>query len=565
MIGKKIRNPAKGAALRVRVQRLADYIDQPESAPPNARAAAHAAQAARVEGLADYARRPFAEPAREKCIHGGARGFQATTRAGQKTEMLALAEESAHSKDPINHSVLSWPAGEQPTPAQVEEAVDLFLDELGLTGHQVLYGLHADTDHRHLHLMVNRVHPITRKVVEINKGFDLEALHRAVARIEHAQGWRREAHGRYRVQADGTVKRVNRSTPEGPAEPRPARGQGRRGDHPADGAPSAESMAAEEGAPLIRAARSWLELHERLAAIGLRYARAGSGARVWVGETAVKASQAGQDCRLSAVERRLGPHQPAPAGLAVAVRWPDPDRADTPRWAEYGAARRRYSAEQWEDGRAMRDRQIEEQASLSAVHRAQREALFRSVPPGGGRGAELNGQRSLLAARQAMEWAALRERQQRERAMRRAGGVGGFPGDEEWLVTGVEGAVRRRRARLIALVEIEAGAVSLQAHDLRAFVAVVYERRVDYRRADDLDGPAGFVDRGKEIVVHAEHDRDTVRAALQLAAQKWGRFQVEGDAAYRALCASVAAECGLPLGHPERQGALRAAAPGGAL
>ena len=377
MIGKKIRNPAKGAALRVRVQRLADYIDQPESAPPNARAAAHAAQAARVEGLADYARRPFAEPAREKCIHGGARGFQATTRAGQKTEMLALAEESAHSKDPINHYVLSWPAGEQPTPAQVEEAVDLFLDELGLTGHQVLYGLHADTDHLHLHLMVNRVHPITRKVVEINKGFDLEALHRAVARIEHAQGWRREAHGRYRVQADGTVKRVNRSTPEGPAEPIPARGQGRWGDRPADGAPSAEAIAAEEGAPLIRAARSWLELHERLAAIGLRYARAGSGARVWVGETAVKASQAGQDCRLSAVERRLGPHQPAPAGLAVAVRWPDPDRADTPRWAEYGAARRRYSAEQ------------------------------------------------------------------RERAMRRAGGVGGFPGDEEWRVAGVEGAVRR--------------------------------------------------------------------------------------------------------------------------
>ena len=64
--------------------------------------------------------------------------------------------------------------------------------------------------------MVNRVHPLTRKVIEINKGFDLEALHRAVARIEHVQGWRREARGRYRVQADGTVQRVNRSAPVGP-------------------------------------------------------------------------------------------------------------------------------------------------------------------------------------------------------------------------------------------------------------------------------------------------------------------------------------------------------------
>lgn len=140
-----------------------------------------------------------------KCIYGGARGFQATTRAGQKMEMLALAEESAHSKDPINHYVLSWPQGEQPTPTQIEAAVDLLLDTMGLTGHQALYGLHVDTDNVHLHLMVNRVHPITRKVIEINKGFDLEALHRAVARIEHAQGWRREARGRYRVQADGTV------------------------------------------------------------------------------------------------------------------------------------------------------------------------------------------------------------------------------------------------------------------------------------------------------------------------------------------------------------------------
>ncbi|MCB1797230.1 MAG: hypothetical protein KDJ70_22980, partial [Candidatus Competibacteraceae bacterium] len=60
-------------------------------------------------------------------------------------------------------------------------------------------------------------------------------------------------------------------------------------------------------------------------------------------------------------------------------------------------------------------------------------------------------------------------------------------------------------------------------------------------------------------IVQAEHDETAVRAALQLAAHKWGRFQVEGDAAYQALCVRLAAECGLPLGNPELQAAMRQA------
>lgn len=556
MIGKKIRNPAKGAALRVRVQRLANYIDQPESAPPNARVAARAAKAARVEGLADYAQRPTGGDLREKCIHGGARGFQATTRAGQKAEMLALAEVSAHSKDPINHYVLSWPRGEQPTPAQIEEAVDLFLDTMGLIGHQTLYGLHADTDNVHLHLMVNRVHPITRKVVEINQGFDLEALHRAVARIEYAQGWQREARGRYRVRVDGTVQR-DRHPPLELAVADAQRVRNRLASRHAGGVKSATRMAADVAAPAIRAATSWTDLHTRLAALGLRYARKGSGAVLWVGETAVKASRAGRDCSLLAVERRLGAYQPAPEGWRVAARPPEPDGSETARWAEYHAAREAHQRHKRAAAQAQRATQAGEREALRAAHRRQRDALWRSVPPGGwrGRGAELNAQRSLLAARQAAERVALLERQRRAR-MHAQAQWGHFPTDEDWLMAQTTGPTRRR-ARLIALLLEEEETLVLHARDIRGFVAIVYGRRVDYRRADAPDGPAGFVDRGREIIVQAEHDETAVRAALQLAAHKWGRFQVEGDATYQALCARLAAACGLPLGNPELQGAIQ--------
>lgn len=559
MIGKKIPNPRKSGTLGARVRRLADYINDPENTPPHARAIAHVAKAARVEGLADYAQRPTGDDLREKCIHDGARGFFTTTRNAQKAEMLALAQNSTHSKDPINHYVLSWREGEQPTPAQIEETVDVFLDTMGLVGHQTLYGLHADTDNVHLHLMVNRVNPLTRKVVEINKGFDLEALHRAVARIEHVQGWRREARGRYRVQADGTMQRVNRSAPAGPEEPVPTHGRSHRGNRHASDAKSATRIAIDLAAPAIRAARSWRELHERLAALGLRYQRKGSGAVLWVGETAVKASRAARDCSLLAVERRLGAYQPAPEGLRVAARPPEPDGPEAARWVEYQAAREAHQRHQRTAAQAQRTTQATEREALRAAHRTQRDALWRSVPPGGwrGRGAELNRQRSLLAARQAAERAALLERQRLERARAQAQG-GHFPTDKDWLAAQTPGPVRRR-ARLIALRLEEEETLVLHARDIRGFVAIVYGRRVDYRRADAPDGPAGFVDRGREIIVQAEHDETAVRAALQLAAHKWGRFQVEGDAAYQALCVRLAAECGLPLGNPELQGAIQQA------
>ena len=60
--------------------------------------------------------------------------------------MIALSQEAVRSKDTINHYVLSWREGEQPSPEQVEEAVSIFMDELGVKDHQAIYGLHADTD-----------------------------------------------------------------------------------------------------------------------------------------------------------------------------------------------------------------------------------------------------------------------------------------------------------------------------------------------------------------------------------------------------------------------------------
>jgi hypothetical protein len=80
------------------------------------------------------------------------------------------------------------------------------------------------------------------------------------------------------------------------------------------GCQSAERIAIERAAPIIAAAYSWQELHCALAAQGMRYERAGSGAKVFVGEVAVKASRVAREASFSRLEKRVGPYQGVLAG-----------------------------------------------------------------------------------------------------------------------------------------------------------------------------------------------------------------------------------------------------------
>ena len=58
----------------------------------------------------------------------------------------------------------------------------------------------------------------------------------------------------------------------------------------ATGEKSAQRIAQERGHSAIKNAKSWAELHEKLAAVGLRFEKKGSGAIIFVGEIAVKVS-----------------------------------------------------------------------------------------------------------------------------------------------------------------------------------------------------------------------------------------------------------------------------------
>ncbi|WP_082337838.1 TraI/MobA(P) family conjugative relaxase [Xanthomonas vasicola] len=513
-------------------------------------------KAKHVRDLTDYIRDPAKTNPHEKVAYTGARGFLCDDHAGQQSEMVALAMDAPRSANPINHYILSWREGEYPTPAQVEQAVEILLAEFGLAEHQALYALHQDTDNMHLHIAVNRVHPDTLKVIKPNRGFDKEAGHRAIAKIEAIQGWSSEQNARYQVDANGETIR-------GASDGRKAPSQKRRDMEVRTGEQSAERIAIEAAAPLIRDASSWTELHARLQAQGFRYERKGSGAVIWIGDVPVKASSADRGATLAALEKRLGEFQPAAPAEVLPTPLVKPIKVTAPRWAEYIAARRAHY--QAKNAAQIRLREKHELERQGVNERQQAERTDITAGTWRGKGKELNIIRSVLAAEQAAMRLRMQERQRDERR-RFQERFRPFPSYEDWLRSELspEAADQWRYrnhgpdeipARIVGDIRVDP-VETRRRKDLRDFVAEIHGDRVAYHLAGRVS-PA-FVDRGDRIDVHDAADEAAILAALQLSAEKWGTFQVTGSEAYKARCASLAARYGFVITNPELQAVIRA-------
>jgi hypothetical protein len=321
--------------------------------------------------------------------------------------MVALAMEATRSKDPVDHWLLSWKEGEQPTQAQCNEAVGILKRHLGMSSDQLaVFALHRNTENYHLHVVLNRVHPDTLRVED--KGWCIDKAHKAIAEIIHAQGWEAERNARYVADRSGQVTRTSSVR-----EPQP---RSKARDHEnATGEKSCERIAQEKAAPILLNAKSWAQVHEGLAQISMRYERKGSGAMLWVGNQPLKASCIGREFSRNRMEERLGEFQPDSRGNTMPQQphIAEPLRPDMPtNWAEYRkvleASRKQKDAAQV---RQRIDHHVAREMQ-SAEFRKERSALYQD---GKWSGNALNVARSLLAADHAMRRAELIERQKRER------------------------------------------------------------------------------------------------------------------------------------------------------
>jgi hypothetical protein len=270
-------------------------------------------KASRSRHLVNYMLNPMSKGGSEKCTYASARGFISGTTRGWIAELAAVAMQSVRSKDPLGHYCLSWQYDERPSHDQVEQAVDVLMAQFGLKNHQCIYSLHEDTDNIHLHVLVNRVDLSTGRATEINKGFDIEAGHRAIAVIESLQGWKSEKNARYEVKASGSVaiKPLRNEIRE--AQPR----QKRQDIEWRTGEKSAERLAIEVMEKVLFKVGSWEELHSTLANHGMRYEKFGSGAKIFWGDVPLKVSSVNRSATIKVLEGRFGPYEASAIGSPI--------------------------------------------------------------------------------------------------------------------------------------------------------------------------------------------------------------------------------------------------------
>ena len=185
---------------------------------------------------------------------------------------------------PVYHVAIAFDPDDRPTDAEVRGAVDRTLEDLGLEKHQALVVRHNDTDHAHVHVMVNRVGEDGRVWSPWRERVRLRSSMEAQ---ERELGVRRTGRN-----ADGERAREREA-----GVPDRARGDVR------GYASEVRSKALGD----LKGARSWADLDRRLERHGWRVERRGQGAVVTDGAREAKLSSVARSVSRSKLEKRLGP------------------------------------------------------------------------------------------------------------------------------------------------------------------------------------------------------------------------------------------------------------------
>lgn len=517
MIIKKVKNPKKSTSKSERIRRLILYVASPEKTDTS-----------------------------EKCIYFGARGFLTDLLNSQIAEMIALATEAARSADTVNHYVLSWKRGESPTTEQVDEAVTLLQKEMGLNQHQIVYGLHADTDNRHLHVVVNRVGPETFRCTEINKGFDIEAGHRAIALIEHHQRWSREQNGLYQVGPDGKLIRCDRHR-EGAA---PVKTDSKKVER-RTGKRSIRDVAIEEAVPVIKEATCWADVHEGLAQKGTRYRRHGNGGVIMIGDSAVKASQADRQISFIKLQLRLGPYEEPDQAAEISadgtLTIPLQVRPNDVDLSDYHQERKDYEAARTKALSDLIRQHANQRTSLKEMQRRERETVLKGKWRR--RGVALNALRHALAEEHRTALHLLQDQQKEERLANRER-LPPFPTIEEWLKANRDPFLAALWAHPNYFMRLEGHGTrsdsERRVYSIPGFRSVVRGAYVHYCRLADPEHIA-FSDRGDRIDVCDTTDRAIILASLRLAANRWDEVKIIGTDDFKARVVDLAVEHGFRL------------------
>ncbi len=211
--------------------------------------------------------------------------------------MRATAALSRRVASPVYHYVISWHHNEAPTDDFMREVADTTSADLGLAEYQLLYIAHADTKHRHVHIVANRVHPETG--VAWKASHDYRTIEQSLRRQSEAHGLdyvpgRHNDPDRFRGRArkarDPDFQR-QRTSPNTLLAKRWSR------EHLQHNKPAL--------ADKIANASNWQELDESLADAGFALLEKGQGIVIADATGTAKLSDLGKGVRLAELQKRF--------------------------------------------------------------------------------------------------------------------------------------------------------------------------------------------------------------------------------------------------------------------
>lgn len=232
--------------------------------------------------------------------------------AGETPEDLetALAEVEAVRQmkpdvdDKTYHLVVSFHPDEEKklAPDDLKAIEREFAEALGYGEHQRVAATHQNTDHYHLHMAINKVHPENLKLHTPFR--DFKTLEQVCRRIER----------KYDLVVDLGMSDKERSAPGLGAKARDFEAQTWQ--------ESFQRYMQENKADILAslaASKDWHQFHKHLATfdIAIRLRANGLVFTSADGKQAMKASQLDRSCSKPALEKRLGPFQPMMEGATA--------------------------------------------------------------------------------------------------------------------------------------------------------------------------------------------------------------------------------------------------------
>ena len=278
-------------------------------------------------------------------------------------EMLDITRINKRCRNPVVHYVLSWSKQERPTPDHKENAIRRIVHDLDCDELAWLAVEHSGTSHEHVHLVINRVHPLEARLKRFD--WDIKKVTKAVAQLNAEMGWKQMPGGPYDV-VNGEVRPAQRS----PNKVR-VRGDSLNAERWND--IEAPERAIERAWNAARSASSWQMFHRIIAQYGLRYTpyrKGRANGATWelirtmpdgVLRTEHRKASIIPAASLSKMQKKLGDYEmPSPETAKTLV--PQPAVESPHRKAERAAAAERDAEEQREQQKlqeAERARRIE--------------------------------------------------------------------------------------------------------------------------------------------------------------------------------------------------------------